>query len=84
MIVGSIKSANVTQPANTLLPSEIFTVFIKNANPNSPNTIDGTPASVPTHILKNSTDFPPLEYSEKYMEAAMPSGAAIIIEPSVR
>ena len=84
IIVGRISSASVIEPAKTLLLSETFTVFIKNASPKSPKTIDGTPASVPTHILRKFTTLPFLAYSEKYIAATIPSGAAKIIAPAVR
>lgn len=84
IMVGSISSARVNEPANTLLPSETFIVFIRNASPKSPNTIDGTPARVPTHILRKFAILPFPAYSEKYIAAAIPSGAATIIAHTVR
>ena len=72
------------EPASTLLLSDTFTVFMRNASPNSPNTIDGTPARVPTHILRKLTALPFLAYSEKYIAATIPRGAAKIMAPTVR
>ena len=57
---------------------------MKNAKPNRPNTIDGTPARVPTHMRKTEATRPFRAYSAKYIAAIIPRGAAISIEPKVR
>ena len=84
IIVGRISRARVIEPASTLLLSEILRVLIKNASPNRPNTMDGTPASVPTHTRKNDIKELFFAYSAKYIAAIIPSGAAINIAPTVR
>ena len=52
---------------------------IKNPKPNTPNTIEGTPARLFTHILIKATVFPCFAYSFKYTAAITPKGSTAIL-----
>src|SRR6185295_5169406 len=48
--------------------------YMKNPNPNTPKTIEGTPARLLTAILTRRTKAPCLAYSRRYSAASTPKG----------
>ena len=84
IMVGRIKRASVKEPARTLLDSETPMVLRKNARPNRPNTILGTPAKVLIQIRIRLIIFPSRAYSQRYIAAMTPNGRANSIAPIVK
>lgn len=52
--VGRIISASVIAPASTLFDGDTRAAWMKNASPNRPNTMLGTPASVWMHVRSSA------------------------------